>query len=197
MQKIYNNVDFTYVFDFEKICPEVEVTLRHLSLFSVCLHFLTYLRSCDKIANHSFYCSHVRSHVYGGWSYFHDVVVATQDKVYKDHYMYIQDKICNFDVFLERQIYMNYPNYLFNQRTCDYYNELCHAQDLFVPFDKNIYHYVSKYFSKFQFTLCDEKIMYDAIYLYASKLMYEFFDIIYVFFYEFLNILISLTEVIV
>ena len=165
MQKIYNNVDFTYVFDFEKICPEVEVTLRHLSLFSVCLHFLTYLRSCDKIANHSFYCSHVRSHVYGDWSYFYDVVVATQDKVCKDHYMYIQDKICNFDVFLERQIYMNYLNYLFNQRTCDYHNELCHAQDLFVPFDKNIYHYVSKYFSKFQFTLCDEKIMYDAIYL--------------------------------
>ena len=111
--------------------------------------------------------------------------------------MYIQDKICNFDVFLERQIYMNYPNYLFNQRTCDYYNELCHAQDLFVPFDKNVYHYVSKYFSKFQFTLCDEKIMYDAIYLYASKLMREFFDIIYVFFYEFLKFLISLTEVIV
>ena len=41
LQKIYNNVDFTYAFDFEKICPEVEVTLCHLSLFSVCFHFLT------------------------------------------------------------------------------------------------------------------------------------------------------------
>ena len=46
--------------------------------------------------------------------------------------MYIQDKICDFDVFLERSIYMDYPNYPFNQRSCDYYNELRHVQDLFV-----------------------------------------------------------------
>ena len=32
------------------------------------------------------------------------------------------------------------------------------------------------------------KKLCDASYLYASKLMYEFFDINYVFFYEFLNI---------
>ena len=30
MQKIYNNYDFTNVFDFEKVCSEVEVNLRHL-----------------------------------------------------------------------------------------------------------------------------------------------------------------------
>ena len=141
--------------------------------------------------NYCFYCSGVRSHIYGDLIHFHDVVVATQDKVYKDHYMYTQDKICDFDVFLERPIYMNYPNYPFNQRTCDYYNELRHAQDLFVPFTSVLIrmyiNYVSKYFSKFQFTLHDEKIVYDAIYLYASKLMHEFFDINYVFFYEFLN----------
>ena len=87
---------------------------------------------------------------------------------------------------------MNDPNYPFNQRTCDYYNELCHAQDLFVPFTSVLIrmyiNYVSKYFSKFQFTLRDEKIVYDAIYLYASRLMHEFFDINHVFFYECLNI---------
>ena len=47
MQKIYNNHDFTYVFDFEKVCSKVEVTLHHLSLFLVCFHLLTCLRSCD------------------------------------------------------------------------------------------------------------------------------------------------------
>ena len=83
--KIYNNDDATYVFDFEKICPEVEVTLRHLSLFSVCFHFLTCLRSYDKVANYCFYYSRLRSHIYGDLIHFHDVVVATQDKVYKDH----------------------------------------------------------------------------------------------------------------
>ena len=179
MQKIYNNDAFTYVFDFEKICPEVEVTLRYLSLFSVCFHFLTCLRNCHKVANYCFYCSRVRSHIYGDLIHFHDVVVATQNKVYKDHYMYTQDKTRDFDVFLEGPIYMNYPNYPFNQRTCGYYNELRHAQDLFVPFTSvliRLYiNYVGKYFSKFQFTLHDENILYDAIYFYAFKLMHEFF----------------------
>ena len=38
MQKIYNNYDFTYAFDFEKVYSVIVVTLRHLSLFSVCFH---------------------------------------------------------------------------------------------------------------------------------------------------------------
>ena len=177
MQKIYNNDDFTYVFDFQKACPEVEVTLHHLSLFSVCLHFLTWLRNCDKVVNYCFYCSRVRSHIYDDLIHFHDVVVSTQDKVYMDHYMNTQDKVCDFDVFLEKPIYMNYPNCPFNERTCDYHDELHHAQDLFVPFTSVLIrmyiNYVSKYFSKFQFTLRDEKIMYDAIYLYPSKLMHD------------------------
>ena len=76
----------------------------------------------------------MRPHIYGDLIYFHDVTVVSQDKIYKGHYMYTQDKICDFDVFFDRPIYMNYPNYPFNQGTCDYYNELHHAQDLFVSF---------------------------------------------------------------
>ena len=87
---------------------------------------------------------------------------------------------------------MNYPNYPFNRRTCDYYDEFRHAQDLFVPFTSVLMrmyiNYISEYFSKFQFTLGDKKVVYDTIYLHASKLMHEFFDINYVFFYEFLNV---------
>ena len=58
--------------------------------------------------------------------------------------------------------------FLINQRIFYYYNELCHAEDLFVPFTSvliRIYiNYVSKYFCKSQFILRDEKIVYDAIY---------------------------------
>ena len=50
--------------------------------------------------------------------------------------MFLQDKLADFDVFLERPIYMNYPNYPFDQRTCGYYNELRHAQDLFIALTK-------------------------------------------------------------
>ena len=65
MQKIYNNYDFTYAFYFENVYSEVEVTLHHLSLFSVCFHFLAFLKSCDKVANYCFCCSRVRDHSYG------------------------------------------------------------------------------------------------------------------------------------
>ena len=52
----------------------------------------------------------------------------------KDDYMFLQDKLANFDVFLERPIYMNYPNFPLNNTKCDCCTELHHTQDLFVPF---------------------------------------------------------------
>ena len=180
MQKNYNKYDYTYVFDFEKVCFEVVITLRHLSLFSVFFHLLRCLRSCDRVENYCFYCSLVRPHIYGDLIYFHDVVVASQVTIYKNNCLYVQDKVCDFDVFAERSIYMNYPNFPLNSTKCDLYTELGHAQDLFVHFTSvliRLYiNYVRKYFSKYQFTLRDEKIVYDAIYLFASDLMYEFFQ---------------------
>ena len=164
MQKIYNNYDFTYVFDFEKVCSEVEVTFRHLSLFSVCFHFLMCLRSCDKVTNYCFYCSRVRSHTYGDRSYYHDVVVANQVKA-------------------------NFP---LNHAKCYYYTELRHSQDLFVPFDNvlaRLYiNYVSEYFCQYKLRLYDEKIVYDTIYFFGADLTNDFFETNYGFFYEFLNV---------
>ena len=121
----------------------------------------------------------MRSHVYGDIIYFHDVVVTIQDKTYKDHYMYLEDKFSDFDVFFERPVYMGYPHYAMINRQRDYYNELRHAQDLFIAFTNILIrfyiNYVSKYFSKYQLTLRDEKTVYGAIYLFASELMHDFF----------------------
>ena len=134
MQKIYNNYDFTNDFDFEKVCSEVEVNLRHLWLLSVCFHFLTCLRSCDRAINCCFFCSRVTDHSYGDGSYYHDVVVANQVRACQGDYVFLQDKLTDFDVFLERPIYMNYPNFLSSHAKFDYYTELRHAQDLLMPF---------------------------------------------------------------
>ena len=100
LQRNYKNDDFIFTFDFEKTCHEVEVTFCHLSLFSVCFNLLTCLRSCNKVTNYCFYCSRVREHTYGSKSYCHDVVVANQVRSYKDDYMFLQDKIADFVVFL-------------------------------------------------------------------------------------------------
>ena len=99
MQKIDNDYDFNYVFDFEKVCSKVEVTLHHLSLFSVCFHFLSCLRSCGKVTNYCFFRARVRNHSYGDRSYYHDFVVANQVRAYLDDYKFLQDKLADFDLF--------------------------------------------------------------------------------------------------
>ena len=150
------------------------------------------MRSCDKVANYCFYCSHVRPHVYGDIIYFHDVVVTTQDKTYKDHYMFLEDKLWDFDVFFLRGQCIWVIRIIQWLTDSDYYKELHHAQDLFIALTNiliRLYiNYVSKYFSKYQLTLRDVKIVYDAIYFFASELMHGFFKTNYIFFYEFLNI---------
>ena len=94
--------------------------------------------------------------------------------------MFLQDKLTDFDVFLERPICMNFPNFPLNDSKCDSYTELRHAQDFFVPFVNvmaRLYiNYVSKYFCQYKFTLLDEKIVYDAIYFFGAELMHEFFQ---------------------
>ena len=62
--------------------------------------------------------------------------------------MFLQDKLTDFDVFLERSIYMNYPNFPLNDSKCDFYTELRHAQDLFVPFVNILARLYINYMSK-------------------------------------------------
>ena len=57
----------------------------------------------------------MRPHVYGDIIYFR-VVVTTQDKTYKDHYMYFEDKLGDFDVFFERPVYMGDMSLLGNTK---------------------------------------------------------------------------------
>ena len=175
MQKIYNNHDFTYVFDFEKVYSEVVVTLHHLLLFSVCFHLLT---CCDKVENYCFYCSRVRDHSYGDRSYYY-VVVANQIRAYQDD-MFLLDRLADFDVLLQRPIYMYYPNFPLNNSKCDFYTELRHAQDLFGPFVNvlaRLYiNYVSKYFCQYKITLRAEKILHEAIFFFGTESMHDFFS---------------------
>ena len=102
----------------------------------------------------------MRDHSYGDRSYYHDVVVANQVRAYQDDYMFLQDKLTDFDVFLERPIYMNYANFPLNDSKCDFYTELRHVQDLFVPFVNvlaRLYiNYIRKYFCQYKFTSHDE-----------------------------------------
>ena len=134
----------------------------------------------DKVTNYCFFCARVRDHSYGDRSFYHDVVVANQVRAYQDHYMFLQDKLADFDVFFEKPICMNRRNFPVNDSKCDFYTELRHAQDLFAPFVNvlaRLYiNYVSKYFCQYKFTLRDEKTVYDTIYFFGAELMHDFFQ---------------------
>ena len=47
----------------------------------------------------------MRDHSYDDRSYYHDVIVANQVRAYQDDYIFIRDKLVDFDEFLERPIY--------------------------------------------------------------------------------------------
>ena len=80
---------------------------------------------------------------------------------------------------------MNFPNFPLNDSKCDCYTELCHAQDLFVPFVNvlaRLYiNYVCKYFCQYKFTLRDEKFLYDVIYFFGAELIHDFLQTNYAF----------------
>ena len=47
----FNEMFYTYNFDFEQNYEKLLKKFRHMSLFSVCLHFLRCRRSCDRKIN--------------------------------------------------------------------------------------------------------------------------------------------------
>ena len=48
----FNETFYTYNFDFEQNYEKLLKKFRHISLFSVCLHFLRCRRSCDRKASY-------------------------------------------------------------------------------------------------------------------------------------------------
>ena len=52
------------IFDFEENYEQLIKRFRHMSLFSVCLHFLRCRRSCEKKADYCKFCSRVRENCF-------------------------------------------------------------------------------------------------------------------------------------
>ena len=55
----FDETFFDYNFDFEENYFRLVRDFRHMSLFSICLHFLRCTRSCDNKANYCRVCSRV------------------------------------------------------------------------------------------------------------------------------------------
>ena len=64
IQAIHNETFDTVSFDFEENYDKLIKRFRHMSLFSVCLHFLRCRRSCEKKLGYFKVCSRVRENCF-------------------------------------------------------------------------------------------------------------------------------------
>ena len=156
IQDIHNKTFFcetfyTYDFDFEENYEKLLKRFRHMSLFSVCLHFLRCRRSCEKKLNYCKICSRVRDNDYYDVDKFSDVHLTSFPR-YLD---ILSTEPVDFDVFLCKRnsasCSLCHPNSSDKKcANCEVFN---HARDLFAAFCgvlvRMYLNYTMNYFSDF------------------------------------------------
>ena len=174
-----------------KMCKKI----RHLSLFLACLHLLTCKRSCEKnINSYCRLCFRVRANNFFDMDKFQDLVMCSKP-THKDDFLFLDGKMIDLDIYLNRPVYFDYPNHPLKHNPCRYMEVLSHAQDLFAYFCSilvRLYlNYAMEHFSELISTikLSDEKFVIEQILTFANELLHDFFDTNYLFFYEFYNVL--------
>ena len=99
---LFNETFHTYNFDFEQNYENLLKKFRHMSLFSVYLHFLRCRRSCDRKANYCKICSRVRDNDFYDIDKFSDVALLSFPS-----YLDIQsEERVDFDVFCAKNFCM-------------------------------------------------------------------------------------------
>ena len=166
-------------------------TFCHLSLFSVCLHLLTCKRSCEKkINSYCRRCSRVRDNIFFYMDKFQDIVICSKP-THKDDFLFLNGKMIDLDVYLNRPVYFDYPNHPLKNNPCRYMEVLSHAQDFFVyccsMLVRLYLNYAVEHFYELISTikLSDEKFIIEKILTFAYELLHVFFIQIICFFVSF------------
>ena len=159
IEAIYNEFFYTYAFDFDGNYDRLMKKFRHMSLFSVCLHFLRCRRSCGKKSGDCKLCSRVRETTFYEYNAFLSSKVSSDT----DNFLNISSsERVDLDLFLSKPAY--FP-YCFNESKgkCSDFYMFSFAQDLFAVFCsifvKLYINITTEYFSDLmsQLSLYDEK----------------------------------------
>ena len=100
----------------------------------------------------------------------------------------------HLDIFLNRPAYFQYTDYDLINGKCCHLEVFSFARDLFAAFSavfvRMYLNYTIDHFSDLvsQFSLADEHKLFKKFFWFALNLLHEFFDINYLFFYEFFNV---------
>ena len=103
------------IFDFEENYEQLIKKFRHMSLFSVCLHFLRCRRSCKKKAGYCKFCSRVRENCFYDLDKFSNLIVRSD---VDDFLPICSAERLHLDIFLNRSAYFQYPDYDFINGKC-------------------------------------------------------------------------------
>ena len=131
IQAINNKFFESKAFDFEENYDKLIKRFRHMSLFSVCLHFLRCRGSCEKKHGYCKICPRVRDNTYYDYNKFSNLIVRSDG----DNYLNISssDRL-DLDVFLNRPAYFQYPDYELLNGKCCHLEIFSFARDLFAAF---------------------------------------------------------------
>ena len=118
---------------------------------------------------------------------FQDIVICSK-LTHKDDFLFLNRKMIDLDIYLNRPAYFDYPNHPLKNNPCRYIEVLSHAQDLFAYFCSilvRLYlNYAMEHFSELISTikLSDEKFVIEKILTFAYELLLDFVDKNYLFF---------------
>ena len=106
----------------------------------------------------------------------------------KDDYLFLDGKVIDVDLYLNRSAYFDYPNHPLKHHNCCYFIILSHAQGLlayfYSIFVRLCLNYAMEHSSELVsfIKLADETFVIEQVLTFASDLLYDFFDTNYLFF---------------
>ena len=131
-QQYFDQNFFNYHFDFDENYSGLLKEFRHLSLFSVCLHFLRCITSCDIKMNIPFHCklcSRVFDHNFAPCNSYGNLLITFSSSVLDLSH----DHRIDLDVFLSNA-YIILKNYTKNNGECLFFQSFEYAEDVFCAF---------------------------------------------------------------
>ena len=159
IQAIHNETFDTVSFDFEENYDKLIKRFRHMSLFSVCLHFLRCRRSCEKKYGYCKVCSRVRENCFYDYNKFENLIVTSDTE-----YLHItSSERLDLDVFVKGNWHFGIPYFDLINGKCCYLEYFSYARDLFPAFSailvRMYLNYAIDYFSELisQVSLSDEE----------------------------------------
>ena len=167
-EKFFDPVFFNYHFDYKEIfCTLLKKFRIHLSLFSVCMHFLRCIRSCERVPNSPSYskaCSRVRDFHFNCTSSFRNIQVTS----YGTNLLGLgSDQVRDLDVFVSNADDDYFKFFQLQNDYCNYFTFFSYPEKIFAAFSSILIRiYVNIYlncFTELELNMLDEKKVREII----------------------------------